>query len=88
MGGEPTWCLWEPSLLPEGTAQARAHVGIFILLQASHYYKYKQQFIFPGESMHARALLNEPVGVRGLLEWMKVKIARAGKLKEDWRWDH
>lgn len=24
--------------------------GIFLPLQASHYYKYKQQFIFPGES--------------------------------------
>lgn len=49
-------------------------------MPASHYYKYKQQFIFPGESVHAQALLNEPAEVRGLLEWMKAKVVGMGEL--------
>lgn len=83
VGREPMWWLWEPNLLPAGTARGSAHVGIFILLPASHYYKYKQQFIFPGESVHAQALLNEAAEGRGLLEWMKAKVVGMGKLKED-----
>ena len=33
----------------KGPLRGSAHCDVFFLSQASHYYKYRQQFIFPGE---------------------------------------
>lgn len=61
---EPSWWLGEPSWDPEGRFQGGSHCGDVFLLPASHYYKFKQQFIFPGESGA------EPLRV----EWMEVHV--------------
>lgn len=48
---------------------ARTHRAVLSVLQASHYYKFKQQFIFPGE-LHVnwkQPHLNKPCRVLGLL---------------------
>lgn len=75
--------------------------GIFLPLQASHYYKYKQQFIFPGESKGSQAPPSRPSEGHALLEWMKARVVGGGvELKEGrsgntspqdhgkpWRWE-
>lgn len=71
-GGSPICYLKEQ---PWGSTD----LGIFILLQASHYYKYKQQFIFPGESVCAQAPLSKPAEGH---EWTKARVIGVSKLKE------
>lgn len=50
-----------PSCFMKGQLQGGTHCGVFFLLQASHYYKYRQQFIFPGEFVF---LPSKPAKVR------------------------
>lgn len=59
-----------------GTHHTRVVLKLFFLclLQASHYYKYKQQFIFPGEC--SGNWQSEDQGLRGWGAWRREAKSR------------
>ena len=85
VGGGPQGGYRSPICYLKGQLRGGTHCGIFFLLQASHYYKYRQQFIFPGEFpvssvSSKRAHRDVAAAVRGqrqmLLGWTSPKRIR------------